>query len=201
MKRIQLLLFILMTSSVFGEYDGIDNEYIELRGDYVVSDNYKTVDKGNYLNEKKGGEKGYSGSLELIHHPYSHLISGLGIGVERYKRVEVKGGESIDKFQVVPIYFTLKYVFNPYGEIHPYTKIDLGWTVPVGHPHYKGKRIKGHTNYYVALGIGVEYKGVVVDLVYKKSKTKLTRGINGNLDYGRVALGVGYRFILHESVE
>jgi opacity protein-like surface antigen len=98
------------------------------------------------------------------------------------------------------VYATLKYEFNPYGNLKPYIKANIGYSINI-----QGDLGSVDNGMYYAAGVGVDYKNFIVDLSYQYNEGSVTiPGYTGNnVDYdetktdanvGRVTLGLGYRF-------
>ena len=83
------------------------------------------------------------------------------------------------------MYATAKYTFDT-GVVKPYVKGDLG---------YSFNTDKFNNGMYYGAGVGVSYNNFNAELMYKENKSRIdTWWYDGNLNYKRVTLGVGYTF-------
>lgn len=191
MKKIILLVYLLLSIGVVAQ----DTDMLEFRfgGNVKTNYNFSINDGGNNSNLKPK-DFGYEGVVELIHSPIDNLITGLGTGYQRNENIELKGSNNTQNtVDTVPVYATVKYLFNEDGDYRPYLKLNLGVAIPHTRGSLKKRGVEAHTSWYYAVGGGIEYNSLILDLSYQYSQTKLKGAYDGKIKFSRVTLGIGYR--------
>jgi len=113
----------------------------------------------------------------------------LGFGIAFQKHADVKDywddhHKYDEAYNSIPFYGTAKFNFPGNGEIQPFMKVDLGYSINSG---------DFDNGMYFGIGGGLQYQNYVFDLMYKVNNAEWKDwGIEE--DYSRFAFGFGYRF-------
>lgn len=137
---------------------------------------------------------------------------GAGLAYQSHGKMELSDGD-LKMYDSVPLYVTARYNFVNKSEFKPYAKMNLGYSFNMNDGSYNytvsGIQVDIDMNakngLYAAIGGGVEYKGYTADLSYQTNYSSISRDFSvagttfatedlGNVNFGRVTLGVGYQF-------
>ena len=162
------------------------------RGGINLGGKYKEVHTTKFKTDETPKGVGYEVIIELIHEPIQNLVTGLGTGYQRNSEVGIEGG-NYGIIDTIPVYATVKYRFNETGEYKPYMKVNLGVSIPYTRADLDRTGVKGKTGLYYSLGVGVEYKDIIIDLSYQYNGNKLDGEYDGKVEFSRFTLGIGYR--------
>lgn len=140
---------------------------------------------------------------------------GGGLAYQNHGKITFANSDvSSEIYDSVPLYVTAKYKFANKSEFKPYAKANLGYSFNMNDGSYSYASITGNkvdvditakNGLYAAIGGGVEYKGYTADLSYQTNYSSISRDFSvagttfatedlGNVNFGRVTLGVGYQF-------
>lgn len=192
MKKGLIGLFLVLGTASFANYGKIEARGgIDFGGKYHYNNNDKSQ-----KTKKTSGEVG----LEYRYEVLPGLELGAGTAFQFHKHLKDKDSDRQNEknYNSVPIYSTAKYTFDVPTDIKPYIKGDLGYSINNGkHVLEDGTTYSPKGGLYYAAGIGLNFKNVNVELMYKENKGKYKHeGTKYNADYRRVSLGVGYDFNL-----
>ena len=179
MKKLAMGLFLILGLASFAAQNNV-----EVKAGYDFGGKYD-------VDDFKGSSKAKNGAFE-IGAEYRYEVSpgfevGGGIAYQSHKNLKEKdyNGKKVEAFNSVPVYATAKYTFDT-GVVKPYVKGDLG---------YSFNTDKFNNGMYYGAGVGVSYNNFNAELMYKENKSRIdTWWYDGNLNYKRVTLGVGYTF-------
>lgn len=172
MKKLLIGLFLVASLSAFSA-----NQVVELKGGVDFGGKYDVDDIWYAGKAKTGLEIG----AEYRYNVYPGLEIGGGLAFQGHKKLK-DGGEG---FNSVPLYATMKYSFDT-GDVKPYLKGDLGYSFNTNH---------ANNGLYYGAGVGVSFNNFNVELMYKENKSRYTDIFyDGNINYKRVTLGLGYNF-------
>lgn len=144
---------------------------------------------------------------------WNNLELGAGLAYQSHGKMELSDGD-LKMYDSVPLYVTAKYKFANKSEFKPYAKANLGYSFNMNDGSYSYTSVAGNkvdvditakNGLYAAIGGGVEYKGYTADLSYQTNYSSVSRDFSvagttfatedlGNVNFGRVTLGVGYQF-------
>lgn len=188
MKKLYVLVFFIYSIISLAE----DTDRIEFRIGGDLAGKYGEVNRSNFKNDSKPQGIGYEFIVELIHEPIPNLITGLGMGYQREGEVKIDG-KNYKLINKIPAYATIKYRFNETGRYKPYIKLNLGVAIPYTRSDLDRSGVKAKTGFYYAVGGGVEYENIIIDLSYQYSDNELDGEYNGDIEISKLTLGIGYR--------
>jgi opacity protein-like surface antigen len=192
MKKIFIFIFLLSTINLMGK----NTEMLEFRIGGNLGAKYKEINTESFSTDEKPSETGFEGMIELIHEPIDNLITGLGTGYQRSGRIGINGGK-YGVIDTIPIYLTVKYRFETSTNFSTYIKVNLGASIPYTRSDLERSGTQAQTGFYYALGGGMEYYNVIVDLSYQWTSNKTDKSSDGGYDAkvesSRITLGIGYR--------
>ncbi|MHA4990639.1 outer membrane beta-barrel protein [Cetobacterium somerae] len=168
------------------------------------------------VTDGKPDSLGYELGVEYTRNLSDNLELGLGTMYQsnsKLKSYTVERGvkSQIGKYDSLPVYLTTKYSFEEFGNgVKPYLKGNIGYSFNFNEKNgyfsdkdgkypYSSKVTNGA---YLALGGGVEYNNIGIDLMYQVTGADLTikdkeDGIKTKKDSfanAKITLGVSYKF-------
>ena len=204
MKRILLVVSVLLSAALYAE-----GNIVEVRGGVDLGGQYNV--EGNLLN--KDVKFSYELAVEYRREVARNFELGAGIAYQDHGKLKSKTVGDFtsngDLHDSVPLYATARYNFKNSTEVTPYVKLNLGYSFNVNDGSIEANDtqeeiradIDAKDGFYYGIGAGVEYKGFIADLSYQRNSSKVdlknSSGISssdGNADYSRVTLGLGYNF-------
>lgn len=207
MKKILLGLFTVSAVAMASELtQDLEKTNIYLRAGIDPISRFKQVSvDGTHINNKDSKDLGFEVGVEATQTLFSNFELGLGVSYQDHGRPKAGNmdGIKLPSFQSVPVYVVGKYSIPTDTPFTPYLKADLGYSFNFGSKTYHGEGDQLKVSYkdgmYWGVGAGVEYNNLVVDLMYKMNCGKVKMSANefsqkSDIDYGRVTLGVGYKF-------
>lgn len=208
MKKILLGLFTVSAVAMASELtQDLEKTNIYLRAGMDPISRFKQVSvDGGHLNAKDSKDLGFEVGVEATQTIFSNFELGLGVSYQDHGRPKAGNmdGIKLPSFQSVPVYVVGKYSIPTDTPFTPYLKADLGYSFNFGSKSYdipenEKLKVSYKDGMYWGVGAGVEYNNLVVDLMYKMNygKAKMSApnfSQKSDIDYGRVTLGVGYKF-------
>jgi opacity protein-like surface antigen len=188
MKKLYIWMFLICFIVSSAE----DTDKLEFRMGVNLSGEYNEVHRTNFKNDSEPQGNGYEFIVELVHEPIPNLITGLGTGYQRESEVRVEGN-NYGIIDTIPIYATVKYRFNEAGIYKPYVKLNLGASIPYTRSDLDRTGVTAETGLYYSFGGGVEYKDMIIDFSYQYNGNKLDGDYDGEIEFSRLTLGIGYR--------
>ncbi|MGL4392443.1 MAG: hypothetical protein ACRCSK_03285 [Fusobacteriaceae bacterium] len=198
MKKI-LAVFIFSFTFIFSnvlfaegeKFSGTSDFFMQVKagGDFLGA--YRTID-----NEKTSG-LGYSAALHSFwgfkFENGDDLYLGVGIAYQKQPNQFEFNGEKIEQITTIPFYFVLRNSFNIGGEFRPFMEYHLGHGAVV----QSQKNYNVIPGFYFAVGGGVEYKNITLDIMYMYNDQYLKvkdQNLASNIMYSRGIISLGYKF-------
>ncbi len=175
------------------------------------------TDKGDQkITDGKPDSLGYELGLEYTRNLNKNLELGLGVSYQsnsKLKSYTVEDGvkNHMGKYDSIPVYLVTKYSFEEFQNgVKPYLKGNLGYSfnfnekdgyvLENGNKYSYSSDVKNGV--YVALGGGIEYNNVGIDLMYQingadlsiKDKEDGTKTKKDSFANAKITLGVSYKF-------
>lgn len=176
----------------------------------------KNENRSQKITDGKPDSLGYEFGIEYTRDINENLELGLGALYQsnsKLKSYAVETGvtSQLGKYDSLPVYFTAKYSFDGFNNgIRPYLKGNVGYSFNFneqsGYFSERGQKYtyssKVTNGVYLALGGGIEYKNIGIDLMYQVSGADMSlkekeSGINSKKDSfsnAKVTLGLSYKF-------
>ena len=203
MKKILLGLLAISAVSFAQKGD------ISIVPEYGIGFGAKYDDAPNVTDSTDG--IGMSLSLESFYSLSDNFDLGLGVAylkhADRKESTFHSEKTSGAEYDSIPLYVSSKYYLTKGNTVDTFLKFNLGYAFNTKGTDYKS----GGENYstdidnglYWGLGGGIEYKNVVLDLMYTSthSKVKVTgsgpaKGDSFDNNYGELTFSAGYKFNL-----
>ena len=217
MKKI---LSILMSAAFFNMMAYAQENVVELKGGFSPAPRFD-------VSPSKEGKASYEIGAEYRYRVTENTEIGGGIAYQKHGKL--KGFTDIDTstlrvdvldmelYDSVPLYATVRYSFRNTTSITPYVKANIGYSFNINnknHSNYetynkttgalvdsgKLKELTAESGMYYAVGAGIEYRGLTVDLSYQITRADM-KGVrydgaqdSGTADNRRITLGIGYQF-------
>ena len=203
MKRILLVVSVLLSAALYAE-----GNIVEVRGGVDLGGQY-SID-GDLLN--RDTKFSYELAVEYRREVATNFELGAGLAYQDHGKLKSKSlgnyTSNGDLYDSVPLYATARYNFKNSTEVTPYVKLNLGYSFNINDGSIETSSTKekikfdvdAKDGFYYGVGAGVEYKGFIADLSYQRNVSKVTvkepdrSTSDGNADYSRVTLGLGYNF-------
>lgn len=177
MKKLAMGLFLVLGLASFAAQNNI-----EVKAGYDFGGKYD-------IDDFSGSDKVKNGAFEVGAEYRYTMTSGIevGAGIAYQGHKKLKDSNTVEGFDSIPVYATAKYNFDTGSSpVKPYLKADMGYSFNTN---------DFNNGMYYAAGLGVSYNNFNAELMYKENKSKIdTWWYDGNLNYKRVSLGIGYNF-------
>ena len=183
----------------------------------VYKDYSAKIEKENKkITDGKPDSLGYELGVEYTRNLNENLELGLGAMYQsnsKLKSYTVENGvkNQMGKYDSIPVYLVTKYSFEEFENgVKPYLKGNLGYSFNLNEKNGYFSDKEGKYSYssnvtdgiYVALGGGIEYNNIGIDLMYQVTGADLSikdkeDGIKTKKDSfanAKVTLGVSYKF-------
>ena len=214
-----VMLESAMSDTIEMKENPLNNIYLRVglspfAGYSKFSAKYDKTDKR--ITDGRPSTLGYELGVEYTRNLNENLELGLGVAYQnnsKLKSYTVENGvkNHMGKYDSIPVYLVSKYSFDEFQNgIKPYLKGNLGYSFNFNEKNgyfvdkdskysYSSKVTDGA---YVALGAGIEYNNIGVDLMYQLTGAKLSlkdkdSGMKAKKDYfsnAKITLGISYKF-------
>ena len=206
----KLLIVLALVTSVASFSAGTAEVRVGLDVNSKFKDDSNGTTQTTYSNDVKTS---WELAAEYRMPVWNNLELGAGLAYQSHGKMELSDGD-LKMYDSVPLYVTAKYKFANKSEFKPYAKANLGYSFNMNDGSYSYTSVAGNkvdvditakNGLYAAIGGGVEYKGYTADLSYQTNYSSVSRDFSvagttfatedlGNVNFGRVTLGVGYQF-------
>lgn len=168
------------------------------------------------ITDGKPDSLGYEFGIEYTRNINKNLELGLGTLYQSNSKlksytVEKDVKSQIGKYDSLPVYFTTKYSFDEFENgVKPYLKGNLGYSFNFNEKNGYFSDKEGKYPYsskvtngvYIALGGGIEYNNIGIDLMYQlndadlsiKDKENGEKTKKDSFANAKITLGVSYKF-------
>lgn len=180
MKKLLLIGLLVGTATT-----AMADKYIETRIGLNGFGTYNHDNSSTVFKEKTSGV-GVDFAAEIMNSVNNNLYLGAGIA---YQINQENKSANDPLFRSVPVYGALKYKIGYLGDSswETFLKANLGYSFNMK----DGGKHTPKDGLYYALGGGVENDGVVLEVSYQDTHSKVH---NTSYDYSRWTFGIGYRF-------